>query len=51
MMNDFLPAIVTIGILAAAFLFAWVSDVRSDVAEEASAGATSLVQAEDAELS
>jgi hypothetical protein len=28
MLNDFLPAIVSVGILAAVFLFAWISDVR-----------------------
>jgi len=28
MLHDFLPAIVSIGILAGAFLFAWISDVR-----------------------
>jgi hypothetical protein len=28
MLNDFLPAIVSVGILAGAFLFAWISDVR-----------------------
>jgi hypothetical protein len=28
MLNDFLPAIVSLGILLGAFLFAWISDVR-----------------------
>jgi hypothetical protein len=28
MLNDFLPAIVSVGILVGVFLFAWVSDVR-----------------------
>jgi hypothetical protein len=28
MLHDFLPAIVSIGILAGAFLFAWISDAR-----------------------
>ena len=28
MLHDFLPAIVSIGILAGALLFAWISDVR-----------------------
>jgi hypothetical protein len=28
MLHDFLPAIVSIGILTGAFLFAWISDVR-----------------------
>jgi hypothetical protein len=28
MLNDFLPAIVSLGILVGAFLFAWISDVR-----------------------
>jgi len=28
MLNDFLPAITSIAILAAAFLYAWISDVR-----------------------
>jgi len=28
MLNDFLPAITSIAILAGAFLYAWVSDVR-----------------------
>ena len=28
MLNDFLPAIVSVGILAGVFLFAWISDVR-----------------------
>jgi hypothetical protein len=28
MFNDFLPPIISIGILAAAFLFVWSSDVR-----------------------
>jgi hypothetical protein len=28
MLNDFLPAIVSVGILAGAFLFVWSSDVR-----------------------
>jgi hypothetical protein len=37
MLNDFLPAIVSVAILAGAFLFVWSSDVRrtrrSDVPE------------------
>jgi hypothetical protein len=28
MLNDFLPAIVSVGILVGVFLFAWISDVR-----------------------
>jgi hypothetical protein len=28
MLNDFLPAIVSVGILAAFFLYAWISDIR-----------------------
>jgi hypothetical protein len=28
MLNDFLPAIVSVGIVFGAFLFAWISDVR-----------------------
>jgi hypothetical protein len=28
MLNDYLPAIVSLGILIGAFLFAWISDVR-----------------------
>ena len=28
MLNEFLPAIVSLGVLAGAFLFAWISDVR-----------------------
>jgi hypothetical protein len=28
MSNDFLPAIVSVGILVGVFLFAWISDVR-----------------------
>ena len=28
MLNEFLPVIVSLGILAGAFLFAWISDVR-----------------------
>jgi hypothetical protein len=28
MLNDFLPAIVSVGIVVGAFLFAWISDVR-----------------------
>ena len=28
MLNDFLPAIVSLGIVVGAFLFAWISDVR-----------------------
>jgi hypothetical protein len=28
MSNDFLPAIVSVGILVGGFLFAWISDVR-----------------------
>ena len=28
MLNDFIPAIVSLGILVGAFLFAWISDVR-----------------------
>jgi hypothetical protein len=28
MLNDFLPAIVSVGILIGVFLFAWISDVR-----------------------
>jgi hypothetical protein len=28
MLNDFLPAIIAIAILAAAFLYAWISDIR-----------------------
>jgi hypothetical protein len=28
MSNDFLPAIVSVGILVSVFLFAWISDVR-----------------------
>jgi hypothetical protein len=28
MMNEFLPAIVSVGILVGAFLCAWISDVR-----------------------
>ena len=28
MWNEFLPAIISLGILAGAFLFAWISDVR-----------------------
>jgi hypothetical protein len=28
MLNDFLPAVTSIAILAAAFLYAWISDVR-----------------------
>jgi hypothetical protein len=28
MLNDFLPAIVSVGILVSVFLFAWISDVR-----------------------
>jgi hypothetical protein len=28
MLNDFLPAIVSAGILVGVFLFAWISDVR-----------------------
>jgi hypothetical protein len=27
-LNDFLPAIVSVGILVGVFLFAWISDVR-----------------------
>ena len=28
MLNDFLPAIISFGILIGFFLFAWISDVR-----------------------
>ncbi len=28
MLNDFLPAIVSVGIVVGVFLFAWISDVR-----------------------
>ena len=28
MLNDFLPAIISVGILIGIFLFAWISDVR-----------------------
>jgi hypothetical protein len=28
MLNDFLPAMVSVGVLACAFLFVWISDVR-----------------------
>jgi hypothetical protein len=28
MLNDFLPAIVSVGILAAFFFYAWISDIR-----------------------
>ena len=28
MLNDFLPAIVSVSILVSVFLFAWISDVR-----------------------
>jgi hypothetical protein len=28
MLNDFLPAIVSVDILAAFFLYAWISDIR-----------------------
>jgi hypothetical protein len=28
MANDFLPAVVSIGILAAAFLLVWIADIR-----------------------
>jgi hypothetical protein len=28
MLNDFLPAIVSVGILGGVFLFGWISDVR-----------------------
>jgi len=28
MLNDFLPAIVSVGILVGVFLFAWISDLR-----------------------
>jgi hypothetical protein len=28
MLNDFLPAIVSLGIVVGVFLFAWISDVR-----------------------
>jgi hypothetical protein len=28
MLNDFLPAMVSVGVLAGAFLFVWISDVR-----------------------
>jgi hypothetical protein len=28
MLNDFLPAIVSLSILVGVFLFAWISDVR-----------------------
>ena len=28
MLNDFLPTIVSVGILAAFFLYAWISDIR-----------------------
>jgi hypothetical protein len=28
MLNDFLPAIISVGILIGVFLFAWISDVR-----------------------
>jgi hypothetical protein len=28
MLNDFLPAIVSLGILVGVFLLAWISDVR-----------------------
>jgi len=28
MLNDFLPAIVSVGIVIGVFLFAWISDVR-----------------------
>ena len=29
MLNDFLPAIISLGILVGAFLSAWISDVRT----------------------
>jgi hypothetical protein len=53
MLNDFLPAIVSIGILAGAFLFAWISDVRrirhSDVPELVPARVHSVIERESRE--
>lgn len=43
MLNDFLPGIVSIGILAAAFLFVWTSDVRR-------LNRSNVAEAEDAEI-
>jgi Flp pilus assembly protein TadB len=50
MLNDCLPAIVSVGILAGAFLFVWISDVRRmrrfNVHEQAQTRVLSMIEIE-----